>query len=74
MFAEGLSSVVVRAAAPGKPLVPCALGARPSCALGLVLLVESPQRACVAWDRRYLALGGQSVFVAQIFSQESCRP
>lgn len=47
MFAEGLSSVVVRAAAPKKPLVPSALGARPICALALVLLVESPQRACV---------------------------
>ena len=61
----GLGSVVVRAAAPRKPFVPSALGARPSCVLGLVLSVVSPQRARdVARGRRRLALGGQSVFVA----------
>lgn len=39
-----LSDVMVRAAAPAKPLFPSALGGSPSCALGLVLSVESAQR------------------------------
>lgn len=47
LFAEGLGDVIVRAAAPAKPLVPSALGGSPSCVLGLVLLVASAQRACV---------------------------
>lgn len=64
VFAEGLSNVVVRAAAPRKALVPSALGAtRPSCALGLVLFVESPQHASVCCLGQDMSCSGRTVYV-----------
>lgn len=60
-----LSDVMVRAAAPAKPLVPSALAGSPSCALGLVLWVESAQRVvrCLGQE---MSCSGKTVCVCDL--------
>lgn len=68
-----LSDVMVRAAAPAKPSVPLPQVAVPAMRWDLSFWWNLHNVWCVVWDRRCLALGRQSVFVALIVSQKSYR-